>query len=351
MNELDLKHLAERANRHDQSGDWPAEDLADLAKLGAMRWAIPTEFGGEDLSAIDLHLRYESVAAASLTTALILTQRDSAAAFLEAAENKSLRLELLPKMARNEIFATVGIAQLTTSRQGGPPVLQARRDCDAWIINGLIPWSTGPDQAQFIVAGAAVADEPSQQILFALPAYSAGVTIQPPMPLVALRASHTTSITFNEVRLESQWLLRGPMSGVLGSRKKSLPLSQAFLALGLCRGGINLIQEHRSDLARETATAFTDQLHALRQQIIDQCTAAKACDADIASNLRGACNDLALRITHSAVAIYKGTALLADHPAQRLAREAMFLLVWSCPAPVIDCTVRVLRDRDGSSKE
>jgi len=52
--------------------------------------------------------------------------------------------------------------------------------------------------------------------------------------------------------------------------------------------------------------------------------------------------ELALRITQSAVAIYKGTALLADHPAQRLAREAMFLLVWSCPNPVIDCTVGLL---------
>ena len=58
--------------------------------------------------------------------------------------------------------------------------------------------------------------------------------------------------------------------------------------------------------------------------------------------IRGACNELALRITHAAVALYKGTGLLADHPAQRLAREAMFLLVWSCPDPVIDCTVDLL---------
>jgi alkylation response protein AidB-like acyl-CoA dehydrogenase len=349
MNDLDLKHFTARASTYDQTSDWPAEDLADLARLGAMRWAIQREFGGEDLPAIDLHLHYESIAAASLTTALILTQRDSAAAFLEASENRPLREELLPRLARNEIFTTVGIAQLTTSRQGGTPVLQARRDGDAWIINGLIPWSTGPDQSQFIVAGAALAEDPSQQILFALPSDLPGITIQPPMPLVALRASHTTSITCKDVRLEARWLLRGPAAGVLGARKKSLPLSQTFLALGLCRGGIQLIAEHRSDLARDTAAAFTDQLQTVRHQIVHQCTAAKPCDADTASNLRGGCNDLALRITHAAVAIYKGTALLADHPAQRLAREAMFLLVWSCPAPVIDCMVRVLRDRQINS--
>jgi alkylation response protein AidB-like acyl-CoA dehydrogenase len=60
--------------------------------------------------------------------------------------------------------------------------------------------------------------------------------------------------------------------------------------------------------------------------------------------LRGECNNLALRVTHAAVALYKGNALLTTHPAQRLAREAMFLLVWSCPDPVIDCTVELLAE-------
>jgi butyryl-CoA dehydrogenase len=65
-------------------------------------------------------------------------------------------------------------------------------------------------------------------------------------------------------------------------------------------------------------------------------------DAALAAALRGQANDLAVRITHAAVALHKGTALLAGHPAQRLARESMFLLVWSCPSPVIDCTVELL---------
>ena len=68
----------------------------------------------------------------------------------------------------------------------------------------------------------------------------------------------------------------------------------------------------------------------------------EAMAADAAPETRGKCNDLALLIGHAAVALYKGTGLLADHPAQRLAREAMFLLVWSCPNPVIDCTVDLL---------
>ena len=85
---------------------------------------------------------------------------------------------------------------------------------------------------------------------------------------------------------------------------------------------------------------FDAQLQAVRAEVHALCQPGREADAAAANTrVRGTCNDLALRVTHAAVALYKGTALLADHPAQRLAREAMFLLVWSCPNPVIDCTV------------
>jgi len=67
--------------------------------------------------------------------------------------------------------------------------------------------------------------------------------------------------------------------------------------------------------------------------------AEKEADASTAAVTRADVNDLAVRVTHAAVALYKGMSLLNVHPAQRLAREAMFLLVWSCPGAVIDCTL------------
>jgi alkylation response protein AidB-like acyl-CoA dehydrogenase len=348
-----LPGIRSRADRYDVSGDWPAEDLHELARIGAMRWAIPASCGGEELSPIELHYRYEAIAAASLTAALILTQRDSAVGILSAGENTALRDELLPKLAENEIFATVGIAQLTTSRQTGPPALLAQRAGDGWQVDGLIPWSTGAGFADVIVAGAALDGSADQQILFALPRNAAGVTIEPPMPLVALRASHTESIQCQGVRIENHSVIRGPVPAVLSGRKRVLPTGQAFLALGLCCGGIELIRAHDSSRAQSAAQRFEDELRELRSRVLDASSPAAeqtpACDPQHVAELRGQCNDLALRITHAAVAIYKGSGLLAGHPAQRLAREAMFLLVWSCPNPVIDCTVEILSG--GTMKE
>jgi alkylation response protein AidB-like acyl-CoA dehydrogenase len=111
--------------------------------------------------------------------------------------------------------------------------------------------------------------------------------------------------------------------------------------MGLCRSALDLIAGHDSERARQTHKKLGDQLDSLRGSVLRFCES-PAPDAADAPRLRGACNDLAVRITHAAVALYKGTALLSNHPAQRLAREAMFLLVWSCPDPVIDCTVELL---------
>jgi butyryl-CoA dehydrogenase len=336
-----LRGIRSRADAADQSGEWPAADLHALAGIGAMRWALGREFGGDELLPLEIHLRYEAIASASLATALVLSQRDSAAGMIDGAESESLRRELLPGLAANEVFSTIGIAQLTTSRQGGPPSLIAEPTGNGFRLDGLIPWATGADHCDFIVAGAILQTPTPAQILFVLPTDLPGVVVEPSTPMVALSASRTTSIRCINVPLASRWILSGPKERALAGRKKGLPIGQSFLAMGLCRSAIDLIAAHDSDRARQMRQRLGNQLDSLRTRVLAFC-GAELPDAQEGPRLRGACNDLAVRITHSAVALYKGTALLATHPAQRLAREAMFLLVWSCPDPVIDCTVELL---------
>lgn len=338
--EVVLPEIRRRADLVDQTGDWPADDLRMLAGIGAMRWGISTGFGGIGLSPLDLHLCYERLASASLTLALVLTQRDSAAGLMETGDSPTAGV-LLRRLAKDEVFCTVGIAQLTTSRQGGPPATIARREPGGWRVDGLIPWCTGAARAAFIVCGAALED--SQHLLFLLPTGAPGVTTDPPMPLAALRASWTTSMHCDGVEIGDELILKGPAAKVLAPRPNALPLGQAFLATGLCQGARDLIARHNSAAARAALAQLETQLQELRGRLIalssPGCEAQATADAAL---LRGRCNDLALRMTHAAVTLYKGAALLSGHPAQRLAREALFLLVWSCPSPVIDCTVDLL---------
>jgi hypothetical protein len=47
-----------------------------------------------------------------------------------------------------------------------------------------------------------------------------------------------------------------------------------------------------------------------------------------------------LRATQAYLAASKGAGFVAGHPAERLVREAMFFLVWSCPQPVLAANLR-----------
>src|SRR5688500_4939954 len=192
-----LGELRTHADADDLSGNWPAADLRALADIGATRWAIPREFGGDERPPLDVHLGYEAVARASLNVALILSQRDSAVGMIDGAESSARRGELLSDLARADApFTTVGIAQLTTSRQGVPPVLRATPHRDGYRVDGYIPWSTGAAHAAFVVAGAPVVGSGAAgQVLFLLHTGRPGVRVEPPLPLVALRASWTSQIT------------------------------------------------------------------------------------------------------------------------------------------------------------
>jgi alkylation response protein AidB-like acyl-CoA dehydrogenase len=252
---------------------------------------------------------------------------------------------LLPSLRRRAtaLDQVGGIAQLTTSRQGGPPALRASSMSEGWQLDGIVPWATGAGKSEWVIVGAVTKEQ--RQLLIALRTSLAGVIAQPPLPLVALRSSWTGQITCNAVRIDSSAVLRGPIEKVLTGRKNSLPLGQAFLAMGLCRSALDLIAQHRSAGAQTAHGRFEMQFNELRNEILDLSQTGRENEAtSAASRIRGQCGDLALRVTHAAVALYKGAALLADHPAQRLAREAMFLLVWSCPAPVIECTVDLLSE-------
>lgn len=57
--------------------------------------------------------------------------------------------------------------------------------------------------------------------------------------------------------------------------------------------------------------------------------------------IRQRANSLALRSAQTWLAATKGAGYIAGHPAERVVRESMFFLVWSCPQQVL---VRNLRE-------
>lgn len=346
--ELHLAELARNARRADEEPVWPEGSWAVLQQAGGLRWSIPKVYGGEGLGGADLLQRYESLAGACLTTCFLLSQRDAACRRLLAGGNERLCRELLPGVAWGEKFITVGLAQLTTSRQHTKPAVTARQVSDGFLINGVIPWVTGALQAQHLVIGA-VTDN-GQQILGVLPTDLPGVVIGAPLELMALQGSLTAEVRCDGVRLPREWLIAGPAERVLsGERGGTGGLETSCLALGLAGAAVRHLDEEarlRPELAAD-ASRWNKALHNLRQELYGLASAMVT--AESAQKLRARANTLVLRVTGAALAVSKGVGFLRHHPAQRWARQALFFLVWSCPWPVMAATLAHLAPAEEES--
>jgi butyryl-CoA dehydrogenase len=334
-----LAVLEKQAADADALPSWPGASWDALRRCGALGWNIAREYGGSELDSLELLEGYQRLAGSCMTTCFLLSQRDSACRRLRDSGHEALCRELLPALASGQRFATVGLAQLTTSRQHVRPVLTARLDGEGVRLDGVMPWVTGAAQADHFITGVVLDD--GRQMLLAVPREAVGLSVGPPMELMALQGSLTAEVRCQDVRLERRWILAGPAERVLAGRGAG-GLETSGLALGLAKSVLDYLQ--REAIKRTEwqgrATACAESWQALQEQL--RRLAREGADTQAASNLRAKVNALVLRVTQFALAAAKGSGFLRSHPAQRWARQALFFLVWSCPAPALDATLTCL---------
>ncbi len=310
-------------------------------EANVFRWFLPPEYGGwgwDDAAQLDGYL---ALSQADMTTAFVLTQWNAACKRLMLTQNTQLASEWLPGMARGEVFATVGISHLTTSRQHTTPVLTATHQVDGtWLLNGFSPWVTAGSLADVLVIGAST-DE-GQQILCAIPADRAGIAIGPGVELMALSESATDAVHFDSVSVQPSELIAGPVENVMqaGNGGGAGGLQTSTLAIGLTQAAVEFLDREarqRTEL-RPIADKLASDAELLRDVLLKLANGSNPTRGDEVWNparLREQANSLVLRSTQAALGAAKGAGFVATHPAGRWCREALFFLVWSCPQPVL----------------
>lgn len=328
------RELAARADALDAAGQWPEEQLELCRQYGVNRWFVAPEWGGTGWSELDLMRGFLRLSGACLATTFVLTQPLGVCRRLVAGENPALREDLLPRLAAGDVFATVGIAHLTTSRRHVTrPVLTASQTDGGFLLNGSIPWTTGAVRADYLLTGATCDD--GRQILVVLPTQLPGFSAAPPARLVGLSATCTGAAECRDVFVERRWLLAGPEENVLASRGAGTGGTQTTaLALGLAAAALGYLDREaarREDLAA-AATSLRTEHTQLEADLLALASGVEACSAD---ELRSRANSLVLRATQGALTAAKGSGYVEGHPTGRWCREALFFLVWSCPQPVM----------------
>jgi alkylation response protein AidB-like acyl-CoA dehydrogenase len=328
------RQLAGRADALDLAGDWPAEQLDLCRRYGVNRWFVGRQWGGEGWRDLDILQGLMRLSSACLATTFVLTQPLGVCRRLVASENHALRDELLPRLAAGEVFATVGIAHLTTSRRHlGRPMLAARETAEGYVLDGSLPWVSGATRADFIVTGATCED--GRQILAVLPTALPGFSANTPARLVGLTATLTGGAECRGVSLDRRWLLAGPAENVLSSGGAGTGgLQTSALALGLAAAAIDYLDREaaKREELRSAAASLRDEHGEIESELATLAAGGEGCSPD---ELRARANSLVLRATQGALTAAKGTGYVLGHPTGRWCREALFFLVWSCPQPVM----------------
>lgn len=326
--------LAELAPSLEDNDAWPAHQLELCGRFGVFEWFVATEFGGQGWSNADVVRGYLRLSAACLTTTFVITQRTGACRRIAMANNEWAREQCLPPLIQGRRFATVGISHLTTSRRHlSRPVLGAKQTEGGIVLDGFSPWVTGAAFADWIVTGATFDD--GKQVLAAVPRDLPGVSVQPTLALVGLSASQTGPVKFDSVELPKSWILAGPAEDIMksGIGATAGGLQTSTLATGLADAAITYMEresEQRSSLSA-AAQSLRGQWTQLRDDLVQVADGDPVCSNE---SLRTRANSLVIRCTQAALSAAKGSGYVVGHPVGRWCREAMFFLVWSCPAPV-----------------
>lgn len=337
---------AELAAEDDRSADldiWCGAFWSALERIGGPRWTLPARFGGTECPRPLLVQRSAQLAGSSLTAVFILSQHDAALRRLLAAPANPTAVRWLEAVGAGGIVATVGISHLTTSRRlGNQAVRVAEAGPGRFRLDGIMPWVTGATRADVVVTGGTLDD--GRHVLVALATDRPGVEVCPPFPLAALQASCTCEIRLDAVEVAESDLLAGPATDVLAHAGAvgTGGLETSALALGQARAALAALLElapTRGELS-EPLEALCDEWRTAWSQIIAR--AHDVADAPDPGKIRARANNLVIRATQAYLTARKGTGFLRTEPAQRWARQALFFLVWSCPAPIAEAAIRDL---------
>lgn len=315
--------LFPRALETDRSDVVPKVNLDAIASAGLYGIVGPVDEGGLDADLGTFLRVVETLAGGCLSTAFIWIQHHGVLRAAATSTTPGLRRRWLGPLCRGEIRAGIALAGLLA----GPARVAARRTDHGWTFTGTAPWVTGWGRIDVIqVAGLDGADSVVFGLVAARPA--AGLEIDPPLDLVALRSTVTSMAHFRELYVPDD-----RVTGIqaLAERKQqdhNTLRVHAALALGVASRCGRMLGENPLGV----------EIGSLRSRI-------ERAEGDEIPTLKAAAAELAHRAAAALVVTTGSRSLVRSEQAQRLAREAMFLLVFGSRPPIKTELLRLFAHR------
>ncbi len=246
----------------------------------------------------------ERLASGCLTTTFVWAQHLGTVTAVAAAGG-GFRERWLGGLCSGTVRAGVAFSAL---RRPGPPMLTATPADGGWLLNGAAPWVSGWGRIDVIRVAARHGDDIVWSLIDARD--SASLRAEP-LELAALNASGTVTLHFDGHRAPADRVIRVQSFEDWRERDREGLRLNGSHALGVATRCSRMLGEPRLLDAVDDARATLDDA-----------------GADELPLARAQASRLAMHVAERLVTIGGGRSLLVADHAQRLAREALFLLVF-----------------------
>lgn len=196
----------------DEQKTFPYQQIMNLADLGFMGMMVKPEYGGAGMDTISYVLAMEEISKIDASVSVCMSVNNSLVCWgLEAFGTEEQKQKYLVSLAQGkkdgELF--IGAFLLSEPEAGSDATSQrttAEDKGDHYLLNGTKNWITnGSTASVYLVMAQTDASKGSRGInTFIVEKKWDGVTVGPKENKLGIRASDTTSISFNDVKVPKE---------------------------------------------------------------------------------------------------------------------------------------------------
>jgi glutaryl-CoA dehydrogenase len=214
-------------------GKFPKQLIPGMAELGLFGANLPEEYGCAGLNNVAYGLIMQELergdsgvrSFASVQGALVMYP-------IYAFGSEEQKKAYLPRLASGELIGCFGLTEPDYGSNPGGMITVARETKDGWVLNGAKMWITNGSTAQVAIVWAKTGalDDTASIRGFIVPTDAKGFTARDQKGKLSLRASDTSELVLEDVRVPRDALL--PESGGLKSPLMCLTQARYGIAWG-----------------------------------------------------------------------------------------------------------------------
>ncbi len=189
-----------------EAGVFPVELIKEMGAMGLLGMHLDG-YGCAGTNAVSYGLACTELEAGDSGVRSFVSVQGSLAMFpIWAFGSDEQKEDWLPRMARGDVIGCFGLTEADSGSDPGSMTSHARKRGDDWVLNGSKMWITNGNLAHVAVVWAQT-DEGVRG--FIVPTDSPGFTANPIEKKLSLRASVTSELVFDDVRLPGDAVLPG----------------------------------------------------------------------------------------------------------------------------------------------